>query len=110
MRLWQSINVGAWILGNFKAVDEVREAVKGVRVWGNEIETLRNKFLKLHIALHDSTGKNAVIEFLNGEAVFQDNPLGILTNDPPLKEQLANLEKYNGLSPSSAKMILEMAC
>jgi len=38
----------------------------------------------LHVALHDESGKNLAIEFLNGEAVVHKNPLGILTNEPPI--------------------------
>lgn len=87
-----------WILGNFATVDEVQEALGSVRIWGQFIEQM-GCIPGLHIALHDATGKSAVIEFLNGEAIFRENPIGVLTNEPPLPDQLLNLERYNHLMP-----------
>lgn len=92
------MDVGAWVLGNFATVDEVKEALGNVRVWGQMIKEL-GCIPGLHIALHDATGKTAVIEFLDGKAIFRDNPKGVLTNEPPLPEQLLNLERYSHLTP-----------
>jgi len=92
------MDVGAWILGNFETVDEVAEAIKNVIVWSGKVDVL-GSIPGLHIALHDATGKNLVIEFINGEVAVHENPKGVLTNNPALKEQLENLEKYGYLSP-----------
>ena len=91
------MDVGTWILGNFATVNEVKEAIRNVRIWGEKIKPL-NYVPGLHIALHDPSGNNLVIEFIDGEAVIHENPLGILTNDPPFDFQMRNLEQYNFLT------------
>lgn len=95
------MDVGTWILGNFETVDEVKEALGSVRIWGGMVEQI-HEIPRLHIALHDAAGKNLVIEFIHGEAVVYDNPLGVLTNDPPFDYQINNLEQYNYLSADPA--------
>jgi len=96
------MDVGAWILGNFKTVDEVVEALKDVIIWKGTTKVL-GQIPGLHIALHDAEGKNLVIEFINGKVEVHENPLGVLTNNPVLKAQLENLENYKKLSPEPAK-------
>lgn len=98
------IDVGTWILGNFASVEEVKEAITKVRVWGEFIKSV-DKVPGLHIALHDAWGNNLVIEFINGEAIIHENPLGVLTNDPPLDWQINNISQYNYLTPESAASI-----
>jgi choloylglycine hydrolase len=87
------MDVSKWILGNFATVAEVKEAIPTVCIWGQFIKPL-NKIPGLHIALHDADGNNGVIEFINGEIIFYDNPIGVLTNDPPLPWHLQNLQQY----------------
>lgn len=91
-------DVGAWILGNFAAVEEVQDALKDVKIWGNFIDPITMSDLKLHIALHDSSGNNLVIEFLDGKIVDTLNPIGVLTNDPSFPWHIENLRRYNCLS------------
>ncbi len=95
------MDVGAWILGSFATVAEVKEAIKNVRIWGGH-EKVLGTIPGLHIVLHDSLGNNGVIEFIGGEVFFYDNPNGVTTNDPPLPLQLKNLEKYKNLTPFSS--------
>lgn len=94
-----------FILGNFATVDEVREGLDHVQIAeydeqiaaflvGKKAELGR---VPLHISVHDATGKSLVIEFLKGKVVLYDNVNQVLTNEPPLNEQLAALEK-NGFS------------
>ncbi len=45
------MDVGTWILGNFEIVNEVKEAIKNVRIWGEYVKPL-NSIPGLHIALH----------------------------------------------------------
>jgi choloylglycine hydrolase len=94
------IDVGKWILGSFATVDEVRSGIKGVKIWGEKIDIL-NRIPQLHIALHDAKGNNLVIEFINGDVIIHDNPLGVLTNEPPFSWHLKNLAGYNYLSSNN---------
>lgn len=92
------MDVSKWILGNFATIAEVKEAIPNVRIWGQFIKPL-NRIPGLHMALHDADGKNAVIEIINGEINFYDNPIGVLTNDPELPWHLQNLQQYEHLTP-----------
>ncbi|OQR90635.1 cysteine protease family C59 [Achlya hypogyna] len=85
-----------YILGNFATTDDVRAGLAEVQiaefdpVLGNLFSHgARESRYPLHVAVHDAAGKSLVIEFLNGTMVISDNPGGIMTNDPPLREQLA---------------------
>ncbi|KAL4092650.1 hypothetical protein PRIC1_011641 [Phytophthora ramorum] len=96
----------SYILGNFATVEEVKRGLEKVQLAGINGEVAQQvlhvpapadgeaKTAPLHVSVHDRNGKNLVIEFLNGEPVFHDNPNGVLTNDPPLKEQLELLNKH----------------
>ncbi|MCX5890634.1 MAG: linear amide C-N hydrolase [Deltaproteobacteria bacterium] len=48
-----------------------------------------------HVALEDATGDSAVVEFIDGEMVVYHGPAHtVLTNEPPLDQQLDNLKRY----------------
>lgn len=49
----------------------------------------------LHLAITDSTGDNAVFEYIDGKVnIYHNKDYTILTNQPKYDEQLANLETY----------------
>ena len=90
-----------WILSNFATVDEVKDAIKTIRV-SKGPEALVGK-LPLHYTVHDSKGDSIVIEYVNGELKVYDNPLGVMTNSPPFDWHLANLRNYVNLSATNPK-------
>jgi choloylglycine hydrolase len=92
------MDICIWILGNFVTVNDVYLGIKTVRIWGNVLPII-NVVLGLHIAIHDSQGNNGVIEFIDGNVMFYDNQLGVLTNDPSFPYHLYHLGLYNKLSP-----------
>jgi choloylglycine hydrolase len=93
--------VVTWILGNFATVDEVREAIKGVRVCeGPEQQAIK---LELHFVVHDATGKCLVIEYVNGELHVYDNPIGVMTNSPTFDWHLINLRNHINISATNVK-------
>ncbi|BAJ03737.1 linear amide C-N hydrolase [Shewanella violacea] len=51
----------------------------------------------LHYTMYDQQGGSAVIEYLEGELVIIDNPLGSITNQPSFKWHQRNLEQYTSL-------------
>lgn len=87
---------GAWVMGNFASVDEVKEALARVNVAGANLKEAGGD-LYLHIALHDAAGKNLVIEFIGGQVKIYDNPLGVMTNRPDFEWQINNLRNYINL-------------
>lgn len=96
--------LGSWILGNFSTVDEVKEAIKKVRVFEETFPTL-DMIPPLHVALHDAKGKSIVIEFIDGETVIYDNPLGVLTNSPSFDWHITNLRNYVNITAFDSKPI-----
>ncbi len=90
-------DVGNWLLGNFATVEEVKNGLSTVIIWAEAIPPIG--IPPLHLIVHDAKGNHLVMEFINGEMVLSDNPLGIFTNAPSFDWQLTNLRNYINLSP-----------
>ncbi|OIQ49338.1 Choloylglycine hydrolase [Pseudodesulfovibrio hydrargyri] len=86
-----------WILGTFETVAEVKKALPGVFVWGKELAGLGG-IPVLHLAVHDAQGNSMVAEWIDGKLNVYDNPLGVMTNEPPLPGHWANMRNYVNLS------------
>ena len=53
----------------------------------------------VHWRFTDTSGKQIVLEIIDGEYKFYDDHLGVLTNSPDLSWQWTNLNNYVHLSP-----------
>jgi choloylglycine hydrolase len=95
------ILLGPWILGNFATVDEVKEGLKKVKVWGAMIPEM-GMAPPLHTAVYDAQGGCIVIEYDYGQMHVYDNPIGVMTNAPNFPWQVTNLRNYVGMSPEPA--------
>jgi choloylglycine hydrolase len=93
-------DMGAWALGNFKNVAQVKQALQNneVSVWLPKIPSMANLEAPVHFALFDKTGAGIVIEFLNGQVQVYDNQVGVMTNNPPFPWHLDNLNNYAQLT------------
>lgn len=81
-----------WVLDTCTTVQEAVEAFAGVRIVD---VPARGQSLPLHLVLEDRTGDAAVIQVLEGgPVVHRGEAAQVVTNDPPLDEQLANLRRY----------------
>lgn len=87
----------SWVLSQFATIDEVKEAMKGVRVVG-----LDSRIGTVHWRIAEPGGRMVVLEFEDGEARFYENPLGVLTNAPGFEWQMLNLNNYVNIVPGSA--------
>jgi choloylglycine hydrolase len=87
----------SWVLGNFATVDEVKEALPSIRVWGETVPALGGP-IPLHFAVHDASGECAVVEFIGGEKKVYDNPIGVMTNMPEFPWHVTNLRNYLNLN------------
>lgn len=99
------LDFASWLLGNFATVDEARQQVRDVRVWG-QVNPLLKGVPPLHVALQDATGASLVIEFADGQMNVYDNPFGVLTNSPAFPWQLTNLRNYVNLTAVDAKPLV----
>ena len=88
----------SWMLGQFRTVDEVREALSGVHVVG-----IDPRASTVHWRIADATGRQVVLEITEGRMSFFENTLGVLTNSPGFQWQLTNLNNYVNLFPGTAE-------
>ena len=50
----------------------------------------------VHMTLHDASGGNIVVEYVDGVLHIYDNPTSIMTNAPPFNWHITNLNNYLG--------------
>lgn len=81
-----------WILGQCASVDEARERLSRVNAL-NENFSEKLPLSPLHWLVSDAE-KSLTVEFLAGGLKLSENPVGVLTNNPPFEFQLLNLANY----------------
>lgn len=91
------VQLAAWILGSFSTVDEVIAAIDRIHVVALSPETQT-----AHWRIGDASGRQAVLEIVDGKPVFHENKLGVLTNSPGFEWQMTNLNNYVNLYPGNA--------
>ncbi len=86
-----------WILGRCACVGEARALLGRVNLTG-EAFSAALPTAQLHWLLADRE-EAVVVECMADGLHVHDNPVGVLTNNPPFPQQLFNLNNYMGLSP-----------
>ena len=97
---------GDWVLGNFKTIDEVKQALNHIYVSTLIIPQLGNAVLPAHASIYDSSGKGIVVEFYNNKINIYDN-IGVMTNSPKYDWHLSNLRNYVNLSANNPTPITQ---
>ena len=95
--------VSQWLqfcLDNFESVEA---AVKYFEAHDMQIlpasvgETIKKRPITVHLALADSTGDTTVMQVIGSKMkIYRGNDARVMTNSPPLDEQLTGLKKYKG--------------
>lgn len=85
-----------WILTQCRTIDEVKAAIGTVRV------VALDPSASLHWRIGDPSGRQVVLEFVDGTPRFYENPVGVLTNAPGFPWHLTHLENYVNLYPGNA--------
>lgn len=85
-----------WILGCCSTIDEVKEAIAGIR-----IINIDPRASTAHWRFADASGRQIVLEVIEGKPVFYENTLGVLTNSPEFDWHLKNLNNYVNLYPGT---------
>ncbi|MDD6812399.1 MAG: choloylglycine hydrolase [Lachnospiraceae bacterium] len=88
-----------WILGQCASVKEARELLKKINLL-NMPFSKELPLAQLHWILADGNEAITVESVKEGIRIY-DNPVGILTNNPPFDEQMFQLNNYMHLSPKS---------
>jgi choloylglycine hydrolase len=91
-----------YVLSNFQTVGEVKEGLVTILVNSSPFKEWGG-VPRCHMTLHDQDGQSIVVEYLKGQLVITDNPLGVMTNDPPIAWHLANLGNYGNICSPDAK-------
>jgi choloylglycine hydrolase len=94
------IEYGAWLLGNFASVDEVKANFDKVVLLPVIVSQL-NQAPPVHFVVHDKTGKAVVIEPVDKTLKIYDDPLGVLTNSPTFDWHMTNLSNYVNLTTTN---------
>lgn len=87
----------SWVLSSFATVDEVIQAVKDVHVIA-----IDPRASTVHWRIADTSGRQVVLEIIEGIPHFYENKLGVLTNSPGFEWQMTNLNNYVNLFPGGA--------
>ncbi len=88
-----------WVLGQCKSVKEAKELLARLSLWEEPFgEGL--PLAQLHYIISDENSSVTVESVKNGIFVY-NNPVGVLTNNPPFPVQMFNLNNYMGLSANT---------
>ena len=85
-----------WVLSQCAALDEARALLADINLTGTPFSAMLPA-AQLHWLIADSTGAVTVEARADGLHII-DNPVGVMTNNPPLEYQLFNLANYMALS------------
>ncbi len=91
-----------WILGQCKTVDEAEKNLKKINLvnipFGEKLP-----LSPLHWIISDSEGSLVVESMKDGLHIYE-NPVCVLTNNPPFPYHMENLENYKGLRVDNKKV------
>ena len=87
-----------WVLGQCKTVHETEELLKTVNILDEPFNE-EYPLTPLHWLIADAERCIVVEPMLEGLRIYE-NPVGILTNNPPFSYHLANLKNYLHLTPT----------
>ena len=86
-----------WVLAQCATLDEVRELIADLNI----VDTPFSENLPsgmLHWIISDKSG-SITVESMKDGLHIHENPVGVLTNNPPFPQQLFSLNNYMNLSP-----------
>lgn len=95
-RTLADLQVASWILTQFATIDEVKAAIASVRI------VALAEGAVLHWRIGEPSGRQVVLEIVDGTPHFYENEVGVLTNAPGFTWQLTNLNNYVNLYPGDA--------
>ena len=90
-----------WILSLCATLEEARQKLSVMNLTNTQFSEMF-PCAQLHWILADASGC-IVIESMKDGLHIYDNPVGVLTNNPPFPQQMFQLNNYQGLSPKQPK-------
>lgn len=92
------LTFGAWALGRFANVKEVRAALAETKVWYEPSQETGPTPPFIHMVFTDRTGDSVIVEYVHGQVQIHDNVAHVLTNAPTYDWHLLNIRNYLSLS------------
>ena len=89
--------VVSWILSRFSTIDQVKAAINDVR-----IINIDPSASTVHWRITEPSGRQVVLEIVDGVPNFYENEIGVLTNSPGFQWHMTNLNNYVNLHPGGA--------
>ena len=86
-----------WLLGQCATLNEARTLIERMNLL-NEPFSPQLPLAQLHWLIADREGSLTVESVAEGLRIYE-NPVGVLTNNPPFPMQMQNLANYRHLSP-----------
>lgn len=96
----------SYLLTTCATVEDARAALENIIVAPTVLKEM-GFAPPIHAIVRDASGASIVVEFLNGQTVIYDNPVGVITNDPTFDWHLTNLGNYINLSPTNVPPVKE---
>ena len=85
-----------WILGQCASLEEARDLLRRIHLTGEAFSS-RLPVAQLHWMISGREG-SIVVESMKDGLHIHDNPVGVMTNNPPFPLQMFQLNNYMGLS------------
>ncbi len=92
------LQVVPWLLSSFASVEEAVKGIMQIRVTG-----IDPRASTVHWRIADASGRQVVVEIIDGRTHVYENEVGVITNAPDFKWHLANLSNYVNLFPGGAQ-------
>lgn len=86
-----------WILSQCQSLEEAKQLLKEMNLTGIPFST-QLPTAQLHWIIADASGAVTVESVADGLKIYE-NPIGVLTNNPPFDQQMFALNNYMHLSP-----------
>ncbi len=89
--------VVSYVLAKCSSINEVKRELQKVR-----IINIDPRSSTVHWRFTEPSGRQVVLEIVDEEMHFYENPLGVLTNSPGIEWHWTNLNNYINLQPGNA--------
>ncbi|MBO4626087.1 MAG: choloylglycine hydrolase family protein [Alphaproteobacteria bacterium] len=86
----------AWMLSRFSTIEQIESAIQNITV--TNIDPTAST---VHWRITDATGRQVILEFVDGAAHFYDSKVGAISNSPGYPWHVTNLNNYINLRPGT---------
>lgn len=97
MNIAQS-EVITWVLGYNQNIEDLIKNAKSVNVVAHTLNDIA-EVPPLHYHITDDSGRTIELTFADGSMIINENPVGVLTNNPDLNWHYENLRNYINITP-----------